>query len=96
MPDASCGHLVRTCRLESLHDRQAGMPELWSRFPNPCEFELGTAQVLEHELVVRKVHQVNCCRERRLDFESVLIAELISAANFSDEHGAVTENSHTV
>ena len=56
----------------------------------PCELELGTAQLLEHELIVRKRDQVNCRRERRLDFESLVITKLISAANFSDEHGAVT------
>ena len=66
------------------------MPQSALRLSNPCELELGTAQVLEHELVVRKFHQINRCRERRLDFESVLIAELISAADFSDEYGAVT------
>ncbi len=60
------------------------------RLSNPCELKLGTAQLLEHQLVVRKCHQVNCRRERRLDFDSALIAELISTANFSDEHGAVT------
>src|SRR5262249_33920786 len=54
------------------------------------ELELQTPRLLEHELVARKFHQVNCRRERSLDFHSVLIAELIPAANFSDEHGAVT------
>jgi hypothetical protein len=68
------------------------MPALQSarRLSCPCELELGTAQVLEHELVARKFHQVDCRRERRLDFDSVLTTELISAANFSDEDGAVT------
>ena len=66
------------------------MPELRSRFFYPREFELGTAKVLKHELVVRKCQQVNRGCERRLDFESVLIAELVSAADFSHEHGAVT------
>ena len=56
----------------------------------PCELKFGTGQFLEYELVVREFHQVNGRRERRLDFDSALIAELISAANFSDEHGAVT------
>ena len=60
------------------------------RFSYPRELQLGTAQFLEHELVARKFHQVNCCSERRLDFDSILITELISAANFSDEDGAVT------
>src|SRR5438876_4299834 len=68
------------------------MPVLPSarRLSYPCELELGTAQLLEHELVARKFHQVNRRRERRLDFDSALITELISAADFSDEHGAVT------
>jgi hypothetical protein len=60
------------------------------RLSYPCELELGTAQLLEHELVARKFYQVNCRRERRLDFDSLLISELISAADFSDEHGTVT------
>lgn len=60
------------------------------RLSYSCELELGTAQFLEHELVVRKRDQVNYRREWRLDFNSVLIAELISATNFSDEHGAVS------
>src|SRR4029453_3923095 len=68
------------------------MPVLQSarRLSYPCELEFGTAQLLEHELVARKFHKVNCRRERRLDFNPVLITELISAADFSDEHGAVT------
>jgi len=68
------------------------MPLLQSarRLSYPCELELGTAQVLKHESVARKFHQVNCRRERRLDFDSVLITDLISAADFSDEDGAVT------
>src|SRR5438067_8791183 len=60
------------------------------RFSYPCKLELGTAQVLKHEPVARKFRQVNCRRERRLNFDSVLITELISAADFSDEDGAVT------
>src|SRR5436190_21023808 len=67
------------------------MPVLPSARPlsYPCELELRTAQFLEHELVARKFHQVNRRRERRLDFDSALITELISATDFSDEHGAV-------
>src|SRR5512132_1770906 len=64
--------------------------QLPRRLSYSCELKLGTVQLLEHELVARKCHQVNCCCERRLDFDSALIAELISAADFSDEHGAVT------
>ena len=67
------------------------MPVLWSarRLSHPCELELGTAHFLEHELIVRKRDQVNCRRERRLDFDSTLIAELIFAVDFSDEDGTV-------
>jgi len=61
------------------------------RFSYSCELELGTTRLLEHKLVARKCHQVNRRREWRLDFDSVLIAELVSAANFSDEHGAVAQ-----
>ena len=54
------------------------------------ELELGTAQFLEHELIAGNFGQINCRCERRLDFDSVLITKLISAADFSDEDGAVT------
>src|SRR5262245_61584898 len=54
------------------------------RFSYSCELELGTARLLEHKLVARKCHQVNCRRERSLDFDSTLVAELISAADLSD------------
>src|SRR5437763_16609518 len=68
------------------------MPVLWSarRLSHPCKLELRTAQLLKHELIVRKRDQVNCRRERRLDFDSTLIAELISAVDFSAEDGTVT------
>ena len=56
----------------------------------PCKLELGTARLLENELIARQGYQVNCRCERRLDFDSALIAKFISAANFSDEHGAIT------
>jgi len=67
------------------------MPVLQSlrRLSYLCELKFGTGQFLEYELVVRKFHHVNGCRERRLDFDSALIAELISAVDFSDEHSAV-------
>ena len=75
---------------ESTERRSAASLPLALRFPYPCELELGTAQLLEHELVVRKRHQINGRRERRLDFDSALITELISATDFSDQDGAVT------
>src|SRR4026209_1482376 len=79
-------------RAHARQRRGLKMPALESarRLPYPCELELGTAQVLQHELVARKFHQVNCRRERCLDFDSVLTTELISAADVSDEDGAVT------
>ena len=64
---------------------------LLRRISHPCELELGTTQLLKHELVARELHQVNCRCERRLDLNSVLITELISSPNFSNEHGAVTQ-----
>ena len=59
------------------------------RFSYSCELELGTARLLEHKLVARKCHQVNCRRERRLDFDSVPITKLISPNNISDVYGTV-------
>jgi hypothetical protein len=60
-------------------------------FSYPCEFELGTARLLEHELITGEFHQVNGRREWRLNFDSILIAKFIPAANFSDEHRAIAQ-----
>jgi len=49
-----------------------------------CELELGTAKLLEHELIARKFDQVNCRGERRLYFDTALITKLIFAVDFSD------------
>ena len=54
------------------------------------ELQLGTARLLENELVAGNFHLINCRSEWRFDFDPVLIAELVSAANLSDKHRPVT------
>ena len=61
-----------------------------ARLSHPGKLKLGTVWLLEHQLIARKRHQVNCRRERRFYFDAILITEFVSAANFSDAHGAVT------
>ena len=59
------------------------------RFSHPGKLQLGTARLLKHELVAGDFHQINRGSERRFDFNSALIAELISSADVADEDRAV-------
>lgn len=57
----------------------------------PRKLQLGAARLLKHELVGGKFHQIYCRSERGFDFDSVLVAELISAADLSDEDASITK-----
>jgi hypothetical protein len=59
------------------------------RFAYLGELELGTPGLLEHELVAGNFHQINGGCEWRLNFDSVLVTELVSATHVSDEHNAI-------
>ena len=69
-----------------------GMPVLESalRFCYSCKLQLGTARLLEHELVGGNFHLIYCRREWRFNFDPVLIAELVSAEDLSNKDRAVT------
>jgi hypothetical protein len=61
------------------------------RFAYLGKLELRAAGLLEHELVAGNFHQINGGCERRLNFDSVLVTELVSATHVSDEHNAITK-----
>jgi hypothetical protein len=61
------------------------------RFAYLGKLEFGTAGLLEHELVAGNFHQINCRCEWRLNFDSVLVTELVSAMHVSDEHNAIAK-----
>jgi hypothetical protein len=67
-----------------------GDPTNRASLSHPGELKLGTAWLLEHQLVARKCHYVNGRRERRFYFDSILIAEFVAATNFSDADGTIT------
>lgn len=58
-------------------------------FHQPCKLQLGAARLLKDEVVAGNFYEVHGSRERRLNFDPILIAELVSAADFSDDDRAV-------
>ena len=59
------------------------------RFLYSCKLKLGTAELLQCHLVSGNFQLINCRREWRFDFDSVLIAEFVSAAHIPDQDAAV-------
>jgi len=54
------------------------------------ELQLGTARLMENELVAGNFHLINRRREWCFNFDPVLIAELVSAADLSNKRRPVT------
>jgi hypothetical protein len=59
------------------------------RLLHSCKLELGTTGLAQRHVITEDFQLINRRSERRLDLDSVLIAEPVSAASISDEDGAV-------
>ena len=59
------------------------------RLTDPRKLELGTARLLQCHVVAGDFQLINRRGEGRLDFDSILIAEPVSASDVSHEHGAI-------
>jgi hypothetical protein len=67
----------------------ASLQKLALGFGYPGKLELWATGLLQDHLVAGNFQLINCSGERRLNFDSVLIAELVSAMHVSDEHNAI-------
>jgi hypothetical protein len=59
--------------------------------PYPRKLELRTVGLLQNHLVAGNCHLINGSCEWRLNFDSVLVTELVSATHVSDEHNAIAK-----
>jgi len=59
--------------------------------PYPRELELRTVGLLQNHLIAGTFHLVNGSCEWRLNLDSVLVTELVSAMHVSDEHNAIAK-----
>ena len=61
------------------------------RFFYPGELEFGSAGLLKCHVIAGDIQLINRCGEWRFNFDPVLVAEFISAANISNEHRTVIQ-----
>lgn len=54
------------------------------RFPYPRKLEFGAAGLLQGHPVAGNFHLINCRCEWRLDFDSVLVPEFVTAPQIPD------------
>jgi len=59
------------------------------RLADPRKLEFRTAGLLQDHPIARNFQLINCRSERRFNFDAVLITELISAANITNQHRAI-------
>src|SRR5205814_10123178 len=64
-------------------------PSILARFLYSRELQLRSSRLLVHKLITANYHHINCGGEWRFNFDTVLIAKLLSAGNISDFHRAV-------
>jgi hypothetical protein len=67
----------------------ASLQKLALRFACPGKLELWATGLLQDHLVAGNFQLINCSGERRLNFDSILVAELVPAMHVSDEHNAI-------